>query len=168
MTNFKAIVPGRKFTGDFATNNSPHISFSKTSNFITLNFWDCFCAIYLKRLCLGKGPGLTTFRRSYRATSTLWPPPPNPTHPDPILAPFLPEVKAVLTSLGDLGSKLGRIQVQIGSRRGSGCVGFAGGVHPGWSGSLCRSCKPRLWKPWILWGGTLLCQTSVFRASLSV
>ena len=40
VTNFKTIFAGRKSTRNFATKNPPHWSPWKTSNFITLNFWD--------------------------------------------------------------------------------------------------------------------------------
>ena len=48
----------------------------------------------------------------------------NPTCPDPIFwTPFLtrfrPEFDPILTSWGNLGSKLGQIQVEVGSERGS-------------------------------------------------
>ena len=98
-------------------------------------------------------PWLATFRRSYRATPAWWPPPPHPTHPDLILTPFLtrfrPEFDPILTSWGDLGSKLGQIQVEIGSERGSksgrGEWGVGVGVvRPEWLCSSSKSCDPWL------------------------
>ena len=42
---------------------------------------------------------------------------------DPFLTRFRPEFDPILTSWSDLGSKLGQIQVEIGSERGSGLSG---------------------------------------------
>ena len=85
------------------------------------------------------------------ATEPLRPDDPHPrSHPDPIWTPFLtrfrPEVDLVVTSWGDLGSKLGQIQVEIGSERGSksGRGEFGVGViGPQWLCSSSKSCEPR-------------------------
>ena len=94
-------------------------------------------------------PRFATFRRSYGATRAWWPPPSVPTHPDPILTPFLTRFDLnstwILTPNRDLlgrfgGQNSGRIQgqtrVRKGVRIGSGVSGVWGWGHPDRSGSV--------------------------------
>ena len=64
----------------------------------------------------------------FEATPDWMTPTPKPPHPDPILTPLLPRFRPefdhpIFTSWGDLVSKLGQIQVEIGSEGGGVKIG---------------------------------------------
>ena len=70
-------------------------------------------------------------------------PTPKPHSPEPDLTPFLtrfrPEFDPILTSWGDLGSKSGQIQIEIGSERGSKSGRGEWGLGSAWHRSPLKS-----------------------------
>ena len=95
-----------------------------------------FCGVAENVVGLGFSFRVATFRRSYRATPAWMTPPPNPTHPDPILTllltRFSPELDPSLTPNEGLIAPRAQNYVNFGSKSGPRRGSKSGRVSGAW------------------------------------